>query len=105
MLTFDTTLLFFTRGFDGTGTSSTCNGVDQGGDWCNLGQANCEGGCGGKWCTNDDDPQVPPPSPPTSPPPVGSNSGIATTTRYWDCSGGSCGCAFVPSGRSEGEPV
>ena len=21
-------------------------------------------------------------------------SGKATTTRYWDCSGGSCGCGF-----------
>ena len=22
------------------------------------------------------------------------NAGRATTTRYWDCSGGSCGCGF-----------
>lgn len=35
----------------GTGASSTCNGEVQGGDWCNVGQGNCEGGCGGRWCT------------------------------------------------------
>ena len=23
----------------------------------------------------------------------------ATTTRYWDCSGGSCGCNFLSNGR------
>jgi hypothetical protein len=23
---------------------------------------------------------------------------VATTTRYWDCSGGSCGCAYLPFG-------
>lgn len=26
-----------------------------------------------------------------------SSSGVATTTRYWDCSGGACGCAYLPS--------
>ena len=25
------------------------------------------------------------------------SSGVATTTRYWDCSGGACGCAYLPS--------
>ena len=25
------------------------------------------------------------------------SSGTATTTRYWDCSGGACGCAFGDS--------
>jgi len=30
---------------------------------------------------------------PTAPPP-GTN--VATSTRYWDCSGGSCGCAYLP---------
>ena len=97
------------RGNDGTGASSTCNGINQGGSWCNIGQANCEEGCQGRWCTNDGNPNTPPtpppPSPPLTSPPVGSNSGIATTTRYWDCSGGACGCAYVPSGFGESEPV
>lgn len=26
------------------------------------------------------------------------NTGRATTTRYWDCSGGACGCAYLPDG-------
>ena len=25
------------------------------------------------------------------------NSNTATTTRYWDCAGGSCGCAYLPA--------
>lgn len=75
--------LHINRGNDGTGASSTCNGINQGGSWCNVGQTNCEEGCQGKWCTNDGNPTpTPPPSPPLTPPPVGSNSGIATTTRY-----------------------
>jgi hypothetical protein len=28
----------------------------------------------------------------------------ATTTRYWDCSGGSCGCSYVRTGLSGSEP-
>jgi len=35
-------------------------------------------------------------SPPPAPTPSGSNT--ATTTRYWDCSGGACGCAYLPGG-------
>lgn len=27
-------------------------------------------------------------------------SGQATTTRYWDCNGGSCGCGFGSGGRN-----
>lgn len=26
-------------------------------------------------------------------------SGTASTTRYWDCSGGACGCGFGPAGN------
>lgn len=63
--------LHINRGNDGTGASSTCNGINQGGSWCNVGQANCEEGCQGKWCTNDGNPTpTPPPSPPLTPPPV-----------------------------------
>ena len=29
----------------------------------------------------------------------------ATTTRYWDCSGGACACAYIPTGLSEGAPA
>jgi hypothetical protein len=30
---------------------------------------------------------------------------MATTTCYWDCSGGSCGCSYIPTGLSESEPA
>lgn len=41
----------------------------------------------------------PTPKPPTGP--TGGNTKKATTTRYWDCSGGSCGCGFKPPGKSQ----
>lgn len=75
---------------------NSCNGEVQGGDWCNGSQSNCKAGCGGQWCTNDGG-GGPSPSPP--------GSSRATTTRYWDCSGGACGCAYVPTGLSQDEPV
>jgi hypothetical protein len=53
------------RGPLGTGASSTCDGLVQGGTWCNANQSQCEGGCGGKWCTRG---TVPPPTPPPQPP-------------------------------------
>ena len=31
-------------------------------------------------------------------------SRTATTTRYWDCSGGTCGCSYIRTGLSESEP-
>jgi len=89
------------RGPNGDAASSTCNLDVQGGDWCNVDQTNCEEGCGGRWCTNDDDPWDTTTT--TTPPPP--SGGMATTTRYWDCSGGACGCAYVPSGFGESEPV
>merc|ERR1712156_471967 len=83
-----------------------CNGVPMGGDWCNVNRERCEGNCAGTWCTNPTPPTAPPPTPtpptptppvPTPPtPPTGGMS--ATTTRYWDCSGGSCGCAYLSGG-------
>ena len=35
------------------------------------------------------------------------SSGVATTTRYWDCSGGACGCAYLPShlDHNSGGPI
>ncbi|KAL7557339.1 hypothetical protein ACA910_003246 [Epithemia clementina (nom. ined.)] len=77
---------------------SNCNGQIQGGDWCNANQAQCLA-CGGgsRWCTGGPSPSPPAPSPPTS---VGT-SGTATTTRYWDCSGGACGCAYVPFSQNQ----
>lgn len=66
-----------------------CNGVVQGGEWCNVNQNRCEIDCDGKWCTRTAN--TPAPVPPTTPT-------VATTTRYWDCSGGACGCAYLPFG-------
>lgn len=51
----------------------------------------------------------PPVTPPTNPPPTPTNPPqtvitpppgtlVASTTRYWDCSGGGCGCAYLPGG-------
>mmetsp|Transcript_30396 Transcript_30396/g.64116 ORF Transcript_30396/g.64116 Transcript_30396/m.64116 type:complete len:380 (-) Transcript_30396:963-2102(-) len=82
----------------GTGASSVCDGDVQGGDTCNEGQSNCEDGCGGRWCTNDGGPAPPTPTPPTG-------GQTATTTRYWDCSGGACACAYIPTGFSDQEPA
>mmetsp|Transcript_15753 Transcript_15753/g.32937 ORF Transcript_15753/g.32937 Transcript_15753/m.32937 type:complete len:456 (+) Transcript_15753:63-1430(+) len=84
-------------GPDGTGASSTCNGEAQGGTWCNEGKTNCVN-CGGKWCSSGG-PNPPTATPPPPTPPTGSLT--ATTTRYWDCSGGACGCSFLPTGQSE----
>ncbi len=51
-----------------------------------------------KWCTSGG----PNPPPATPPPPISpTGSKTATTTRYWDCSGGACGCSFLPTGQSE----
>jgi len=102
----------------GTAASSTCDGEVQGGHWCNVGPYNCQVGCSGNWCetSNPSGPTPPPttptPPPPTPPPsspppptpPTGGNL-VATTTRYWDCSGGSCACSFVRDGFSDAEPV
>eukprot|EP00804_Cyclotella_cryptica_P015352 CCRYP_007993-RC/>CCRYP_007993-RC protein AED:0.07 eAED:0.07 QI:769/1/1/1/0.66/0.5/4/440/357 len=161
-------------GPQGTAASSTCDGQVQGGDWCNNGKGNCEAGCGGRWCSKTSgggaskctgcswdngvncpdqwcngsqsncnvckgtwfaaggggskcagcswdngancpdqwcngsksncnictgtwfggSGQPPTPSPPTPTPPTGGGK-TATTTRFWDCSGGSCACSFV----------
>ncbi|KAL3815299.1 hypothetical protein ACHAXA_006801 [Cyclostephanos tholiformis] len=90
----------------GTGASSTCDGGVQGGTWCNANQSQCETGCGGKWCTNDGGgPPSPTPPTPTSPTPPTGGARTATTTRYWDCSGGSCGCSYIPTGLSGAEPA
>mmetsp|Transcript_8011 Transcript_8011/g.11979 ORF Transcript_8011/g.11979 Transcript_8011/m.11979 type:complete len:497 (-) Transcript_8011:852-2342(-) len=96
----------------GTAASSTCDGDVQGGDYCNVGPSNCQVGCGGNWCETWEDPSgpTPPPTPsppsPTPPPPTPPTGGnTATTTRYWDCSGGSCGCSFIPTGLGTAEPV
>ena len=93
-------------GPDGTAASSICDGDVQGGEWCNLSQDNCEklvaptnGGCAGNWCTNDGSgptPPAPTPTPPSPTQPTNPSAGTATTTRYWDCSGGACACSFIP---------
>merc|ERR1711953_1607394 len=33
---------------------SNCNGEAAGGVWCNNNQSQCEDGCGGQWCTDDE---------------------------------------------------
>ena len=48
-------------------------------------------------------PSPPSPSPPS--PPTGGGRGSATTTRYWDCSGGACGCSYVPTGLPDNQPA
>ena len=40
-----------------------CNGVVEGGDWCNESASQCRNGCGDTWCTDG-----PPPTPPTKKP-------------------------------------
>jgi hypothetical protein len=42
-------------------------------------------------------------SSPTKSPAKPSNLPIATTTRYWDCSGGACGCAYLPFGPNDAD--
>jgi len=84
-------------------TWSTCDGMIRSTEWCNAAQSNCEGSCGGMWCTNGGSSSraVPPTSAPTNPTPLPTpalGSVTATTTRYWDCSGGACGCAYLPFG-------
>jgi hypothetical protein len=61
-------------------------------------------------CVAQVTPTPPPPSPPgptpTPPPPTPpTGKKTATTTRYWDCSGGSCGCSFIPTGLGDNQPV
>ena len=31
--------------------------------------------------------------------------GVATTTRYWDCAGGACGCAYIPLEGNTNKPA
>ena len=63
-----------------------CKGYPEGGDWCNKDRETCLS-CGNNpmWCdgANDNNNSTVP-------------NGTATTTRYWDCSGGTCGCAYQP---------
>lgn len=95
-------------GPDGSAATSTCNGDVQGGTWCNLSEYNCDDGCSGRWCTTGTGGGPPSPTPPTlTPPAPTTTSGVlmATTTRYWDCSGGACACSFVPTGFSDDKPV
>ncbi|KAL7549270.1 hypothetical protein ACHAWF_012548 [Thalassiosira exigua] len=96
-----------------------CDGESQGGDWCNKGKCYCENGCGtpeapngcnGQWCDGPQPSPLPPaPSPPSPLPPAPSppspTSLTATTTRYWDCSGGACACSYVPKGQDDKHPV
>jgi len=74
-----------------------CDGTFQGG-FCDETSANCLGNCSGQqWCscssptTSAPQPTPTPPPVPTATPPPFADGNIATTTRYWDCSGGGCG--------------
>eukprot|EP00592_Proboscia_alata_P028205 CAMPEP_0194444154 /NCGR_PEP_ID=MMETSP0176-20130528/127106_1 /TAXON_ID=216777 /ORGANISM="Proboscia alata, Strain PI-D3" /LENGTH=1107 /DNA_ID=CAMNT_0039270487 /DNA_START=26 /DNA_END=3349 /DNA_ORIENTATION=+ len=89
---------FCNWGHNGDAASSTCEDGMMGDEWCNENQPNCED-CGGRWCIATNAPVVSPSTPqqPVAPTPTPPGSQIATTTRYWDCSGGSCGCAYLPS--------
>lgn len=95
-------------GTTGNSANSVCDGNVEGGPWCNQGESYCSS-CSGRWCTDGSGPTPPPPSPvpaPTPSPPTGSPpSGMATTTRYWDCSGGACGCAYLPFEGNDSKPA
>jgi len=45
---------------------------------------------------------TPPPVPTATSPPF-ADGNIATTTRYWDCSGGGCGCGYLAGGDTSKE--
>ena len=82
-----------------------CNGEVQGGNWCNANEEQCIT-CGNnstiqsKWCaftTGQTNPALTSEKKGTTAADnTGLSSGTATTTRYWDCSGGTCGCAYQP---------
>jgi len=84
-----------------------CNGGDDQ-SWCSFSRQRCEEQCGGgTWCGADGPAPTSPTSPtsPTATPPT-SGPVYATTTRYWDCSGGACGCAYLPFGPgTDDEPA
>lgn len=92
-------------GTTGNSANSVCDGNVEGGDWCNHSESQCLS-CGGKWCTNGG-PTPPSPNPGPAPtPPTGTPpTGMATTTRYWDCSGGACGCAYLPFEGDDSRPA
>merc|ERR1719491_944617 len=46
-----------------------------------------------------------PPVPTTNAPTPTPDQKTATTTRYWDCSGGACGCAYLPFAGDNGRPA
>ncbi|KAL3796109.1 hypothetical protein HJC23_000612 [Cyclotella cryptica] len=73
------------------GTMDWDNGANCPDQWCNGSKSNCNI-CTGTWFGGSGQP--PTPSPPTPTPPTGGGK-TATTTRFWDCSGGSCACSFV----------
>ena len=87
-------------GPNGDAASSTCNvettGI-QSTEWCNANQGQCET-CGGRWCRNGNSTPSAPSTPTATPGPVLPTTSLASTTRYWDCSGGACGCAYLPFG-------
>ncbi|CAB9507316.1 expressed unknown protein [Seminavis robusta] len=45
-----------------------CNGVHEGGDWCNAEQSRCEGNCNGVWCSGGPSPVASPTDAPVSSP-------------------------------------
>jgi len=84
-----------------------CNGIDSS-PWCSVSRDRCVNQCGnGTWCGANPPKSTPLPTmspPPTSLTPPTSDPKFATTTRYWDCSGGACGCAYLPFGKAD-EPA
>ena len=87
--------------------SGACDGTFQGG-YCDETSANCLGNCSGQqWCPCSSPttpaPQPNPPPVPTATSPPFAYGNIATTTRYWDCSGGGCGCGYLAGGDTSKE--
>ena len=77
-------------------SSPICNGVDSS-PWCSESYERCVQ-CKGTWCGGKST-NAPVATPPTSSP------RMATTTRYWDCSGGACGCAYLPFPGQDDKPA
>jgi hypothetical protein len=101
------TLFFVTNGYqvsgsfcnwgpDGEGSSSVCEGGEQGGEWCNASGNNCESGCGGRWCTSGGGGPPPAPEPDPTPAPQISAAGFCN----WGPDGS--GASSVCEGGAQG---
>jgi len=106
---------FCNWGPNGDAESSTCDGGEMGGEWCNVNQSQCEDGCGGRWCIDGNNPDptfspvVAPVAGPPSPSPPGSYINVCSSEDYeqvaYDkcCSTESGMCEFADGSTSNNE--